>query len=120
MPLVMLVGLITSNLDYQNERNQYLENVALDNSALGSSAENNQVENYVDLEKETDLMKGGYIDVATAVYPKVYQGQTKEFISRISDNIPLMLLGMALFQLGFFTNGWKKLTIKKQLSWVTW
>ncbi len=115
MPLVILIGLINSNFDYKNERKNYFKNLSIENADIGSTAEDNNVESYVDLKKEASLMKGDYFDVATAVYPKVYEGQTKEFVSRITDNIPLMLLGMALFQLGFFTNKWKKSNYKRTI-----
>ncbi|MEL7123852.1 MAG: hypothetical protein AAFO07_30715 [Bacteroidota bacterium] len=112
MPLVILIGLVNSTLDYLEERNQYFENIAADSAILATSGKN-QSETDTRLKREEYLMKGGYIDIAKAIYPKVYKGQTKEFISRITDNLPLMLLGMALFQLGFFTNGWKKNNYKK-------
>ncbi|MBC2838158.1 DUF418 domain-containing protein [Robiginitalea sp. SC105] len=114
MPLVILIGLVESNMDYQRERMYYFETrTETDNSALNAPQGGDQPKTNPTFEAEERLMKGGYVNVATAVYPKVFAAQTKEFIGRITDNIPLMLLGMALFQLGFFTNEWKKRQYKK-------
>ncbi|MFH4968044.1 DUF418 domain-containing protein [Gaetbulibacter sp. M240] len=114
MPIVILIGLFNSNLDYQKERKKYFEQIATaENMAPNTSLVKKEEEKIDLLKKEEDLIKGSYIDVATAIYPKVYRGQTKEFINRLIDNIPLMLLGMALLQLGFFTNGWQTNNFKK-------
>ncbi|MEM6894641.1 MAG: DUF418 domain-containing protein [Bacteroidota bacterium] len=117
MPLVILIGLIHSNIDYQKERAEYLAELTKNKISIGDSATiGKDNEPHIRLKEEENLMKGSYIAVATAVYPKVFEGQTKEFISRITDNIPLMLLGMALFQLGFFTNGWSKRQYQKTVA----
>lgn len=107
MPLIILIGFVDSNMSYKEEREKFLaqtQEVQLDSSDTDSTALTDK--SSMRLAAEERLMKGSYLDVASVIYPKVFAGQTKEFISRITDNVPLMLLGMALFQLGFFTGQW--------------
>ncbi|WP_318308976.1 DUF418 domain-containing protein [Flagellimonas crocea] len=115
MPLVILIGFVNSNLEYRMDRKEYLKSKNEETTQIDSNFKDTTY--LQELKQEQALMKGNYVDVANAVYPKVFEGQTKEFISRITDNIPLMLLGMALFQLGFFSNKWSKRQYTKTVFW---
>ena len=66
MPLIILIGLIKSNLDYHQERNEYLKGL----DAAVQLAPNNGGKEYLqDLQQEEKLMKGSYLETAEAVYP---------------------------------------------------
>ncbi|THD69152.1 DUF418 domain-containing protein [Robertkochia marina] len=123
LPIFILIGLITDNVMYRSDRETrltYLEATALQEKGEEITPEQTEAieaweEIYADMDfsgekrdENTEKLKSGYLDVASVTYERSFEGQTKYLLFLLTDQIPLMLLGMALLQWGFFTGRWKK------------
>jgi uncharacterized protein len=58
--------------------------------------------------EETRKMKSGYATVASVIHTHAWHDETRELPSELPDSVALMLLGMALFKLGFFSGKWSR------------
>lgn len=61
-----------------------------------------------EVQASVEKMRGDYSTVASEVRPKALKAQTSYLPVELGDNVALMLLGMALFQWGFFSGKWTK------------
>lgn len=123
VPIVIVIGFIAGSLYYNHYRQirlNYNEAVVLkDAGETLSEKHQNAIEAWEKVEREmipnekniaerTDAMKGSYADVAGWVRKKAFEGQTKYLIFSIWDMLALMLLGIALYKIGFFTGQWSR------------
>ncbi|TRZ46246.1 DUF418 domain-containing protein [Robertkochia solimangrovi] len=123
LPVIVLLGVVFHNLKYGSDRATrlaYLEAMSAKEQGAELSEEQNESVAAWDklyaemdfsgenLKEDTEKMKGDFSSVASVTYKKSREGQFEYLPLALADQIPLMLLGMALLQWGFFTGRWKK------------
>lgn len=128
VPIVAIIGFVANTLFMQNIRGTYLEYKevkALQDQGISlSPAQDSVVMEWTEIQKEfipnkeeaaehTVLMKGSYLDVASYIRPKSWDGQFKYLIFSIWDMLALMMLGIALYKWGFLTLKWTKAQYQK-------
>ena len=118
VPLVAIIGFVVTTIfmgGIREKRLAYNEAVkARDEGQALTADQGKALEEWREVEKElipnkedakenTRLMKGSYADVASYVRPRSLDFQTKYLLYSLWDPIALMLLGIALYQWGYFT-----------------
>ena len=121
VPFVTIIWFVVGTLFYCNVREQrFAFNEAVKVQQTGkqlSVGQQQSIDEWKELEKtmlpnETEAqasaanMRGNYASVAAEVRPKAFKAETNYLLVEMGDNIALMLLGMALLKLGFFTGKW--------------
>ncbi len=121
VPIVAIIGFVTSTLFYQHLRQQRLDyNTAVavqqryqkltpkQTQAIADwkASEREYLPNKPIIDAHTRSMKTDYSGVAKYIRPLVFNYQTKYLIFSIGDILALILLGMALFKWKFFTSDW--------------
>ena len=121
VPIVAIAGLLLSILFYQSIRQKRLDylkvEILLKHGRTLNAGQRKTVTSWNDVQKEfipdaqqiaahTHLMKSGYKAVAGYIRPLARDAQTKYFPYVLGDILAFMLLGMALYQWGFFSGEW--------------
>lgn len=121
VPLVAVVGFVTSSMFYQGLREKRLawrEAVAAEAAGHAlTPAQDSAIVAWSVVEKEffpdraqiaenTALMKGSYGQVASFVRPLAADFQFRYVLFSVWDALALMLLGIALYRWGFLTLRW--------------
>lgn len=129
VPLVALIEFVLGTFFYQDIRQKRLEYVRVQQEikvnktqtadqkkvlADWREVEKEFIPNDADIVSNTKIMKSDYSTVAKKIRKSAFDWQFKYFIFQIGDPLALMLLGIALFKWGFFTNQWTK----KQYKWT--
>ena len=121
VPIVAIIGFVlTTTFLYgiRTQRLAYVEALATADSGRTLSPEQNSalaswreievtfIPNAEDRAKEIEAMRGSYGEVAAIVHKHALELETTLLPTQLGDNIALMLLGMALLQVGFFAARW--------------
>lgn len=121
VPVAAVAGFIVSTLFYQSVRQKRLDYIkveALVQQHLPlNTAQHSIVNHWKEVQAEfipdqqqiaahIRSMKSGYPAVAAYIRPLIRDAQTKYFFLTAVDILALMLLGMALYQWGFFSGKW--------------
>lgn len=129
IPLVAIIDFVASTIFYQGMRQKRLDYVKVkDEIKVGQpqtaaqkkvladwrEVEKEFIPNQQDIAENTKKMKSDYSTVAKKIRKPSWDWQTKYFVYGIWDPLALMLLGIALFKWGFFTNQWSV----KQYRWT--
>jgi len=128
IPLVAIVEFTLSTYLYQEIREKrlaYVEVVVIQKNNQILNEDQKQVlkdwreveldfiPNKEDVAEHTRKMKSDYAAVASYIGEDSWEGQTVYLIYAIWDPLALMLLGIALFKLGYFSLKWKISDYKK-------
>lgn len=123
LPLVAIVDFSSGTVFYQNIRAKRIEYVAAQKAfqakqplspeqtkALSEwrEIEKSMIPNREDAKANTAKMKSDYPTVAGYLRPMAFKGQTVFLPFEIWDSVALMLLGLALYQWGFFSGNWPR------------
>src|SRR5690349_14892970 len=123
VPLVAVGDFTARTMFYQHiraERIAYVEAsaaaaagqplTAAQNKALADwrQIEKTMIPNREDAKENTRKMKSDYATVASKIRPLAWKYETIFTLIGIWDSLALMLLGMALYQWGFFTGRWTR------------
>ncbi|TVQ11903.1 MAG: DUF418 domain-containing protein [Bacteroidetes bacterium] len=123
VPIVIVVGFVAGSIysnHYRQIRLNYNEALVLKETGdtlsekhqnaivAWETVEREMIPNEKTIAERTDAMKGSYADVAGWVRKKAFESQTKYFIFGLWDMLALMLLGIALYKIGFFTGQWSR------------
>jgi uncharacterized protein len=123
IPLVAIVEFASGNIFYQDIRGKRIEyvaaNKALSNGQTLDSTQKQALDNWRqielsfipnddDIKEKTKIMKSGYSAVAQKIRKETFDYQTKYLLYGLWDPLALMLLGMALYKWGFFSNQWSR------------
>lgn len=121
VPFVTLVWFVVVTLYYQSmqqEKQAYDAVIQLQQQGKQLSAEqlahisswkkivNGFLPSETEVKATVDRMRGSYAEVASEIRPQAFSNQTRRIPFEMGDNVALMLLGMALLKLGFFTCKW--------------
>ena len=128
VPLVGLLDFGANVIQYRFIRDKRIAYVAAtsarDHGATLSDAQQGAVAAWQELEKSivpnrrvvgehTRAIKSGYAGAASVWRPLAWELETKYLPFELADSVALMLLGMALLQLGFFSGAWQKRTYRR-------
>jgi uncharacterized protein len=121
VPLVAVVDFTAGTLLYQQIRTTRLAYVEASHAASEgktlTAAQKESLSRWRDIEKtfipnredvkeNTRKMKSGYATVAGYLRPLAFEFETKLALIAIWDSLALMLLGLALYRLGFLSGNW--------------
>jgi len=123
VPVVIVVGFVAGSIysnHYRQIRLSYNEAITVKETGDTLSekqqnaivawkrVEREMMPNEKNIAERTDAMKGSYADVAGWVRKRAFESQTKYFVFSIWDMLALMMLGIALYKIGFFTGQWSR------------
>lgn len=121
VPVVAIIWFVVGTLLYRDAREKriaftvaeqaqkagkQLTDVQQKAMAEWRTIEKTMLPNETDAQAITERMRGSYQVVASEIRPKALKAETSYLLVELGDNISLMLLGMALLKLGFFTGKW--------------
>lgn len=130
VPIVAIIGFVSSTLFYQHIRHQRLAYVEAVNAQKHHKVllkeQTRAIAGWREIEKEflpnpaeiaahTRSMKSDYSGVAQYIRPLSWGYQTKYLVFEIGDVLALMMLGMALYKWKFFTGGWTTTQYKRAI-----
>ena len=123
IPIVAIIDFVAGTIFYQDIRQKRLDYLKVKTEITASrpetpaqkkiiadwrEIEKEFVPNKQDVAEKTKKMKSDYSTVAAKIRKSSWDYQTKYLLLSIADPLALMLLGMAVFKSGFFSNKWSK------------